>query len=187
MPGGKIDHSMDLACGLDDQAEDMTLDTVSRASQRTAQLLLLRAIAVYTVVGLAAGLFYREFTKANGYPEGLMGQLGLAHTHILTLGFIVLLIVLALEKVFTLSASRLFRWFFWIYNAGVVLTAAMLIWHGMLQVQDLESSKMIAGIAGVGHMLVGAGFVLLLLSLRTAIRRESVAQVSARRESARLD
>lgn len=30
---------------------------------------------------------------------------------------------------------------------------------------------MIAGMAGVGHMLVGAGLVLLLLSLRTAIRR----------------
>jgi len=39
------------------------------------------------------------------------------------------------------------------------------------QVQDLESSKMIAGMAGVGHILVGAGLVLLLLSLRTAIRR----------------
>lgn len=39
------------------------------------------------------------------------------------------------------------------------------------QVQDLESSKMIAGVAGVGHILVGAGLVLLLLSLRTAIRR----------------
>ncbi len=48
----------------------------------------------------------------------------------------------------------------------------------MLQVQGLESSKMITGTAGVGHMLVGAGFVLLLLSLRTAIRHESVAQHS---------
>lgn len=143
-----------------------------RVASRTAQLLLLRGVAVYTVVGLAAGLFYREFTKANGYPEGLMGQLGLAHTHILTLGMIVLLIVLALEKSFALSSSRLFRWFFWVYNTGVVLTGSMLIWHGMLQVQGLESSKMIAGIAGLGHMLIGGGFVLLLLALRTVIRRE---------------
>lgn len=183
MPERKIDRSMDPIRACRDQAEDMTLDTVSRTASRAAQLLLLRAIAVYTLVGLAAGLFYREFTKANGYPEGLMGQLGLAHTHILTLGLIVLLIVLALEKVFTLSASRLFRWFFWIYNAGVVLTAAMLVWHGMLQVQDLESSKMIAGIAGLGHMLVGAGLVILLLSLRKAIRREPAAQETARQDS----
>jgi len=150
---------------------DTPTTTSSRTTSRSAQLLLLGAVAVYTVLGLAAGLFYREFTKANGFEEGLMGQLGLAHTHILTLGMIVLLIVLALEKVFVLSSSRLFRWFFWIYNAGVVLTSSMLIWHGMLQVQELESSKMISGIAGVGHMFVGAGFVLLLLSLFSIIRR----------------
>jgi hypothetical protein len=84
----------------------------------------------------------------------------------------VLLIVLVLEKTFALSSSRLFRWFFWIYNAGVVLTSSMLVWHGMLQVQGLESSKMIAGIAGMGHMFVGAGFVLLLISLFRIIRQE---------------
>lgn len=142
-------------------------------TSRSAQLLILRAAAVYAVAGLAAGLFYREFTKANGFPEGLSGQLGLAHTHVLTLGFIGLLIVLVLEKVFALSSTRLFRWFFWLYNAGIVLTTTMLIWHGMLQVLNLESSKMIAGIAGLGHMLIGAGFVLLLLGLRNAIRREA--------------
>lgn len=151
----------------------MTVDTtpLSRTTSRSAQLLLLGAVAVYTVIGLAAGLFYREFTKLNGFEEGMAGQLGLAHTHILTLGMIVLLITLLLEKTFALSSSRLFRWFFWIYNAGVVLTSAMLVWHGMLQVQGLESSKMIAGIAGVGHMFVGAGFVLLLLALLSRIRR----------------
>ena len=151
----------------------MTVDTtpLSRATSRSAQLLLLGAVAVYTVIGLAAGLFYREFTKLNGFEEGMAGQLGLAHTHILTLGMIVLLITLLLEKTFALSSSRLFRWFFWIYNAGVVLTSAMLVWHGMLQVQGLESSKMIAGIAGVGHMFVAAGFVLLLLALLSRIRR----------------
>ncbi len=151
---------------------DTSITTTTRAVSRTAQLQLLSSVTAYTVLGLAAGLFYREFTKANGYPEGLMGQLGLAHTHILTLGMIVLLIVLALERSFSLSSSRLFRWFFWIYNAGVVLTSSMLVWHGMLQVQSLESSKMIAGLAGLGHMLVGAGFVLLLLSLFSRIRDE---------------
>ena len=133
---------------------------------------LFYAAFAYMLAGVASGLFYREFTKLNGYPEGMMGQLGVAHTHILTLGMIVLLIVLVLERSFSLSSSRLFRWFFWIYNAGVVISAAGLVWHGMLQVLGEESSKMIAGIAGLGHMLVGAGFVLLLLALLSAIRRE---------------
>lgn len=135
----------------------------------------------YMLAGVASGLFYREFTKLNDFPEGQFTQLGLAHTHLLTLGFIILLIVLLLEKVFALSRSpKLFGWFFWIYNAGVVLTSAMLVWHGSLTVLGEESSKMIAGIAGTGHMLLTAGMVLLFLALGRALRRSPAADGSER-------
>lgn len=131
---------------------------------------LLYASMIYLVIGVASGLFYREFTKLNEFPEGQFTQLGLAHTHLLTLGFIVLLIVLVLEKVFTLSRSPgLFAWFFWLYNAGVVLTSGMLIWHGSLTVLGQESSAMIAGIAGMGHMLITAGMIVFFLALRRAV------------------
>lgn len=127
---------------------------------------LFYAAFAYMLVGVASGLFYREFTKINDFPEGEATQLGLVHTHLLVLGFVVLLVVLLLEKAFTLSESRLFGWFFWLYNAGLVLTSAMLVWHGCLTVLGQESSKMIAGIAGTGHMLLTAGMVLLFLALR---------------------
>lgn len=131
---------------------------------------LFNASFIYMFAGLASGLFYREFTKLNDFPEGSFTQLGLAHTHLLTLGFIVLLVVLALEKVFTISRSpRLFAWFFWLYNAGVILTAAMLIWHGSLTVLSQESNKMMAGIAGLGHMLITAGMIVLFVALRRAV------------------
>lgn len=123
----------------------------------------------YMLVGVASGLFYRELTKMQDFPEDRFTQLGLAHTHLLTLGFIVLLIVLVLEKVFTLSRSRAFTWFWWTYNAGVVLTSAMLVWHGTLTVLGHESSKMISGMAGLGHMLLTAGMILLFVALRTAV------------------
>lgn len=135
-------------------------------------LRLFYASFTYMVIGVLSGLFYREFTKLNDFPEGQFTQLALAHTHLLTLGFIILLIVLALEKVFALSRSKLFVWFFWFYNAGVVITAAMLIWHGSLTVLGEDSSKMIAGIAGTGHMLLTAGMVLLFLALGRAISRD---------------
>ena len=123
---------------------------------------LFNAAFAYLLVGLLSGLFYREFTKINDFPAGTFTQLGLAHTHLLTLGFIVLLIVLVVEKVFTFSRSRkLFAWFFWLYNAGVILTSAMLIWHGSLTVLGQESTRMIAGIAGLGHMLITAGMIIL--------------------------
>lgn len=131
---------------------------------------LFYAAFIYMGLGVASGLFYREFTKANDFPAGEFTQLGLAHTHLLTLGFIVLLVVLALDKLFSLSENSLFTGFFWTYNAGVVLTSAMLIWHGSLTVLGEESSAMIAGLAGMGHILLAIGMVLLFLSLRTAMK-----------------
>lgn len=129
----------------------------------------------YMLAGVASGLFYREFTKLNDFPGGQFTQLGLAHTHLLTLGFVILLIVLLLEKAFALSRSRLFAWFFWVYNAGVILTAAMLVWHGSLTVVGLEASKAIAGIAGTGHILLTVGMVLLFLALGRALHRTQAA------------
>lgn len=137
---------------------------------------LVNAAFAYMLVGVASGLFYREFTKFNDFPEGQFTQLGLAHTHLLVLGFIVMLIVLLLEKVFALSRSpKLFTWFLWLYNSGVILTAAMLIWHGSLTVLGEESTKMIAGIAGLGHMLITAGMIVLFVALRRAVAHPVIA------------
>lgn len=131
------------------------------------------ASTTWLIVGVASGLFYREFTKMNDFPEGQFTQLGLAHTHLLTLGFIVLLVVLALDKLFALQQSKLFGWFFWLHNVGLLLTAGMLVWHGCLTVLGQESSAMIAGIAGLGHMALSAGMVLLMVNLWRSIRADA--------------
>lgn len=134
------------------------------------------AAFTYMVLGVSAGLFYREFTKALDFPEGQFTQLAVAHTHLLTLGFIVLLIILALEKLFTLSASRkMFAWFFWLYNVGLVITAGVLIWHGSLTVLGKEGNAMISGIAGIGHILITAGMIVFFLLLGKAIKRDTLA------------
>lgn len=135
---------------------------------------LFYAAFAYMLAGVLSGLFYREFTKANDFPSGEFTQLGLVHTHLLTLGFIVLLIVLVLEKQFTLSRSKLFGWFFWVYNVGVIITSGMLVWHGSLTVLGQEGNGMISGIAGLGHILLTAGMVLFFLCLRRALVRDGV-------------
>jgi len=146
---------------------------------------LVTAAFTYMLAGVASGLFYREFTKMNDFPEGSYTQLGVVHTHLLTLGFIVLLIVLALEKLFAISRSRrLFAWFFWLYNAGVVLTTAMMIWHGSLTVLGEPSTKMIAGIAGLGHILLTAAMIVFFVALRRAVARDSAGRGVVEAESA---
>ncbi|WLQ08383.1 DUF2871 domain-containing protein [Arthrobacter oryzae] len=131
---------------------------------------LFHASFAYAVAGVLSGLYYRELTKLNGFAGE--SQLGLVHTHWLVLGFIVLLLVLMLEKSFGMSAAapRLSAWFFWIWNAGVVVTGGMMLVKGTLVVAGADAgSKALAGIAGTGHMLLTAGLVLLFLALRKAL------------------
>ncbi|PRB72303.1 DUF2871 domain-containing protein [Arthrobacter sp. MYb213] len=131
---------------------------------------LINIAFAYMLVGVASGLFFREFTKMNDFPEGGWTQLSVVHTHLLVLGFIVTLLVLLLEKAFNISSHRkLYAWFMGTYHAGVIITAGMQLTHGMMTVLDIESSAMISGIAGLGHMALTAGMILLFIMLRRSV------------------
>ena len=131
---------------------------------------LYRAAVFYLAFGLISGVFYREFTRANDFPEGQFTQLGVTHTHLLALGFMMFLIFLALEKVFTFSRDKkLFNAFFWLYNAGLLTTVAMLIFHGSLTVLGKESSAAISGIAGLGHIMLTIALIIFIVLLGRAI------------------
>ncbi|MFE2955680.1 DUF2871 family protein [Nocardia tengchongensis] len=67
---------------------------------------------------------------------GLSGssQLTATHTHVLALGTLFFLIVIVLDKQFALTSGRRFNAFFWTYNAGLVMTVAMMVAHGILTV-----------------------------------------------------
>src|SRR5690625_6656299 len=68
---------------------------------------LLDTALVYMVLGLASGLFYREYVKATD-SLGTHTQLNTLHTHLLVLGMIMFLLVLALDAIFSLSGRRSF-------------------------------------------------------------------------------
>lgn len=133
---------------------------------------------LYLLLGLASGLFYREFTKINGFTAADdFTQLSVVHTHLLTLGVIVLLIVMLLEKAFELSKSRAFGWFFWIYNLGLVVTAVGMAVNGVLTILGIETSKALAGVSGSGHMLLTAGLLLLFVALGRRLKATTAAGV----------
>ncbi|MDO5500416.1 MAG: DUF2871 family protein, partial [Propionibacteriaceae bacterium] len=114
---------------------------------------LFRSAAIWTAIGLASGLFYREFTKLNGVAGGT--QLAVVHTHTLTLGTIMLLLLLALVAQFPAAdTDRFFRVGFWLWQAGLILTTGGLLVKGSLQVldHDLQNSPVLAGFSGLGHM-----------------------------------
>ncbi|OYN87788.1 DUF2871 domain-containing protein [Parenemella sanctibonifatiensis] len=130
---------------------------------------LFTASALYTVLGLAGGLFYRELTRSHEFTGD--SQLGLVHTHFLVLGTVFLLVVLALEKVFAMSRSKLFGWFEITFHIGLVLTGVMMAVRGSMTVLGTPlTSPAFAGISGLGHMFLTAAFILFFLALRKAIK-----------------
>ncbi|MGM0213533.1 DUF2871 domain-containing protein [Enterococcus sp. AZ109] len=131
---------------------------------------LARTSLVYLIVGLVFGVYYREFTKFTGFNGKT--QLAVLHTHTLVLGMLFFLLVLLLEKNFSLSQQKHFNKFFLFFNLGLIITLAMLLVHGTLTVLGHPDSAAISGIAGMGHILltIGLGFFFhcLLKSLPSA-------------------
>ena len=116
----------------------------------------------------AGGVFYREFTKLNGFHG--VTALGKVHTHLFLLGTMVFLLVALFAAQGDLMKQKTFRVFLCVYNVGVPLTAVMMAVRGVTQVLGMSlstaASASISGIAGIGHILTGVGIILLLVSLK---------------------
>lgn len=125
---------------------------------------------IYALAALICGVFYREFTKWNGYNT--VTTLGKVHVHLFVMGMIVFLIVALFSMHLELKKYKTFRTFLWIYNIGLPITAVMMVIRGIMQVLNISLSSAanaaISGIAGIGHILTGVGIILLLVSLKKA-------------------
>lgn len=131
---------------------------------------------VYAVAAMVGGVFYREFTKCNGYTG--VTRLGKVHTHLFMLGMVVFLIVSLFAGQYELKDQKMFRVFLGVYNVGVPITAIMMVVRGITEVKGISLSaaagSAISGIAGIGHILTGIGIVLLLLSLKKCVVRNMI-------------
>ena len=123
---------------------------------------------LYAVAAMAGGVFYREFTKLNGFVG--VTALGKVHTHLFLLGTMVFLLVALFAAQGDLMKQKTFRVFLRVYNVGLLLTAVMMAVRGVTQVLGMSlsagASASISGIAGIGHILTGVGIILLLVSLK---------------------
>ena len=130
---------------------------------------------VYAIAGLAGGVFYREFTKLNGF-DGVT-VLGKVHTHLLLLGMIVFLIAALFCAHFkSLPERKTFKAFMVVYNIGVPMTAIMMAVRGVTEVLKLELTRVvnaaISGFSGIAHIITGVGIILLILSLKGSAKSE---------------
>lgn len=125
---------------------------------------------LYAVLAMVGGVFYREFTKFNGFTTKT--TLSVVHTHYFLLGMVFFLLLLLLEKSFSYTNAKTGR-VLAVYHIGLNLTAVMLVVRGVTQVMmpTLSSSinAAISGIAGIGHILLGVSLILLLVQIRHSV------------------
>lgn len=125
---------------------------------------------IYFVLAMAGGVFYREFTKWNGYTEPT--TLGVLHVHLLVLGTGVFLLAALFAKVTELEKNSLFKKFFVLYNIALPFMVVMMLIRGIVQVLSINLGKMgngmLSGFAGLSHI----GMMVALLMLLIAVKRE---------------
>lgn len=120
----------------------------------------------YAIVAMAGGVFYREFTKFSGFT----GQttLSVLHTHYFLLGMFLFLLLALLEKAFSFSGEK--RLPLLLYHVGLNVTGLGLLLRGLVQVWGTALSRgmdaALSGMAGLGHILLAAGLVLMLARIR---------------------
>lgn len=129
---------------------------------------------LYAILAMIGGVFYREFTKFNGFTAKT--TLSVVHAHYFLLGMVFFLLLLVLEKNLSFTGANTGRVLI-VYHVGLNLTAVMLVVRGVTQVLGLALSSgmdaSISGMAGIGHILLGVSLVLLLLQIK---RGAAVAQ-----------
>lgn len=123
---------------------------------------LMNASIVYGVLALVGGVFYREFTKLNGFTT-----LSVVYTHYLMLGMAFFLMLVLLENNFHFIDNKVRKCLIF-YHIGLNLTAVMLTIRGVVQVLSLEVSS--AVLFGIAHLILGISMVLVLITIRNCVK-----------------
>ena len=121
------------------------------------------------IVGLVGGVFYREFTKFNGFVGKT--SLGVVHTHFIVMGMVMFLLLACLVKAMPgLIENKRFKQFYTVYNIALPFMGAMFIVRGVVQVLAIELAKgpnaAISGIAGISHILMAVALFMLFSALK---------------------
>ena len=120
----------------------------------------------YLILGLALGIFFREFTKLNDFTG--ITTLSATHTHALVLGFIFFLVIVILEKVFTISNIKHFNIWLITYNIGLLSLISTLVAREVLEVLNKDFAGL-PHIAGTSHAILGLSLIWFMIILKESI------------------
>ncbi|GEN56373.1 membrane protein [Halolactibacillus alkaliphilus] len=131
----------------------------------------LNSAIVYTILGLTSGVFYREFTKFSGYSEST--RLSLIHGHYISLGLFFFLFLLILEKQFAWSRFPKTKLIVLGYHLGLNISVLGFLIRGTSEVLGTNMTSAlnasIAGISGIGHIILAVTLIMILFRVKKAI------------------
>lgn len=130
----------------------------------------LKVSFLYAILAMVGGVFYREFTKFNGFNGKT--TLSIVHTHYFILGMFMFLILLLIEKNFNISDDKLIKKTVF-YQIGLNITVLAFLMRGICQTLEMNIPKgfdaSISAVAGIGHILIGVSLILILIDIRKKI------------------
>lgn len=135
---------------------------------------LVKTAFIYAIIAMLCGVIYREGSSFLELTEP--NTWSFTHTHFFVLGMFFFLIVLILEKEFSLTKDKKFKAFYIIYNIGLIITGIMLWMRGIADITESfynSYDKMISGISGIGHILLGIGIILFFIILNNKIKEKN--------------
>lgn len=135
---------------------------------------LVKTAFIYAIIAMLCGVVYREGSRFLELTEP--NTWSFTHTHFFVLGMFFFLIVLILEKEFSLTKDKKFKAFYIIYNIGLIITGIMLWMRGIADITESfynSYDKMISGISGIGHILLGIGIILFFIILNNKIKEKN--------------
>ena len=135
---------------------------------------LVKTAFIYAIIAMLCGVIYREGSSFLELTEP--NTWSFTHTHFFVLGMFFFLIVLILEKEFSLTKDKKFKAFYIIYNIGLIITGIMLWMRGIADITESfynSYDKIISGISGIGHILLGIGIILFFIILNNKIKEKN--------------
>lgn len=122
----------------------------------------------YAILAIASGVFYREFTKFNGFSGKT--TLSITHLHFFVLGTMMFLLIALLCVQTNLEEQKSFQTFMKLYNIGLPFMVIMFYIRGITQVLDISLSTAfhasISGISGIAHIIMTISLVMFFISLK---------------------
>lgn len=121
----------------------------------------------FLVMGLIAGVFYREFTKFYKYSDN--NHLSKLHVHVLALGFLPMMILYLVVKEYDVKKNLSLRKPLYVFVSGFTFTIVNITLFWIFEIvsasRPIVNKAALKGLSGLGHIFLAIGIVWMVVKI----------------------